>query len=196
MKFIGTTGEKSRDTLFNGLERELTQRSPLEAIRHKYLILYLLSGSSLHWCEVPHRRMLAQASFLLQESISISPAVFLWRPRQVVFSFCFPPFVCTILEMKLGQSLHLDLEVLLKSYLGATPCPKRGLSAWVLRQGPPQLHAHHLGHTSGRTETETPLSGQHKAAAGLRVKASGPSVPTAEDHGTEGGGRYLYPAKE
>lgn len=38
--------------------------------------------------------------------------------------FWFSPFVCTVLEMKLGQSLHLDVEVLLKSYLGAAPCPK------------------------------------------------------------------------
>ena len=59
----------------------------------------------------------------------------------------------------------------------------------------PQLLAHPLGHTSGRTKPETPLSSQSKAAAGLRVKASGPSVPTAEDHETEGGGRCLYPAK-
>lgn len=38
--------------------------------------------------------------------------------------FWFSPFVCTVLEMKLGQSFHLDVEVLLKSYLGAAPCPK------------------------------------------------------------------------
>lgn len=58
--------------------------------------------------------------------------------------FWFSPFGCTVLEMKLGQSLHLDVEVQLKSCLGAAPCPKTGLSARVLRQGPsrPSLGAH------------------------------------------------------
>lgn len=152
-----------------------------------------MSDSGLHWCEVPHPQMFTQAGFLLQESIHISPAVFLWPPRQVMFSFCLLPLICTVLEME--RSLHLDLEMLPKFYLRATLCPKIGLSAWFLRQGPPQLHAHHLGHNWGTTEPETSLSGQHKATAGLKVQASGPSVPTAEDHGTEGGGKYPYPVK-
>lgn len=56
---------------------------------HKYFTLCSLSASGLRWCELPHPRMSAQASFLLQEPIPVSPAVFPQRPRQVMISFCF-----------------------------------------------------------------------------------------------------------
>lgn len=49
-------------------------------------MLYLLSGSGLHQCEVPHPQMFTQVSFLMEESIPTSPAAFLWTPRQVMFS--------------------------------------------------------------------------------------------------------------
>lgn len=88
--------------------------------------------------------MFTQASFLLWDPVPISPAGFVWRPRQVMFPSGFLHSSVRFWKWSWDSLFTWTWRCCWNPTLEPLPAPKTGLSAWVLRQGPscPSLGAH------------------------------------------------------